>query len=61
MNPTKGAITKYGPITTGGNFTIFKVREKLNGYEDTGLYDAPKGIFAMQATPEELKHDGITP
>jgi FtsP/CotA-like multicopper oxidase with cupredoxin domain len=58
--PMKGATTKYGAITMGGMFTIFKVREKLSGYDDPGLYDAPKATIATHATAEELKRDGIT-
>ena len=53
------APSSYGPITMGGMFTIFKVREKLTGYDDPGLYEPPKGTMATHATAEELKRDGI--
>ncbi len=57
--PMLGQSTKYGEITMGGMFTIFKVRERLNGYADPGLYDPPTGTLAMAATPDDLKRDGV--
>ena len=41
-------------------FTIFKVREKLESYDDPGWYQHPKGTVAEAASPEDLRRDGIT-
>ena len=57
--PMLGAPTKYGEITMGGMFTIFKVREGLTSYADPGLYEPPKGTLATNASAEDLKRDGL--
>ncbi len=44
----------------GGMFTILKVREKLDGYNDPGWYQNPQGTVASPATSEDLKRDGVT-
>ena len=33
----------------GGMFTVLKVRERLNGYEDPGWYEHPAGTQARSA------------
>jgi hypothetical protein len=41
----------------GGMFTLVKVRDRLSG--DPGWYKASQ--VASEATPDELKRDGIEP
>ncbi|MFN0065291.1 MAG: multicopper oxidase family protein [Chlamydiales bacterium] len=41
-----GSPGPYGVIDIGGMFTVFKVRERLENYNDPGWYDAPKGTVA---------------
>jgi hypothetical protein len=43
----------------GGLFTVLKVRENLENYEDPGWYQHPPGTVAAIAKPEELKRDAI--
>jgi manganese oxidase len=50
----------YGVIEMGGMFTLIKVRDQL-GAGDPGWYQAPGGTVASEATPDELRRDGITP
>jgi FtsP/CotA-like multicopper oxidase with cupredoxin domain len=52
----------HGPrdyITMGGMFTILKVRESLEGYEDPGWYENPPGTEAALASAEALRANGI--
>lgn len=58
--PMVGQATKYGEITMGGMFTVLKVRERLNSYDDPGLYEPPRGSLATQASQDDLKLDGIS-
>ena len=46
-------------ITMGGMFTILKVRESLEGYEDPGGYENPPGTEAALASAEALRASGI--
>jgi manganese oxidase len=43
----------------GGMFTVIKVRDRINGYEDPGDYQHPAGTVASKATAEEMKRDGV--
>ena len=57
----KGASGPFGDyISMGGLFTIIKVRDRLQSYdEDPGWYKHPPGTVALKATDEELRRDGI--
>ncbi|HMB96456.1 MAG TPA: multicopper oxidase domain-containing protein, partial [Tepidisphaeraceae bacterium] len=57
--PMRGGDGPYGFITMGGMFTIFKVRETLQNYNDPGWYKPPAGSLAEIASPDELVRDGI--
>ena len=57
--PMVGAEGPYGYIGMGGMFTVFKVREGLNNYEDPGSYQNPPGTVADLASDDDLKRDGI--
>jgi FtsP/CotA-like multicopper oxidase with cupredoxin domain len=55
-----GAVQlQYGKSTTGGMFTVVKVREELDSYDDPGWYEHPEGTIAIAATQEELDRDDI--
>lgn len=60
--PMVGGQGPHDYITMGGMFTILKVREHLESYEqDPGWYQAPAGTLAMNAEPDEMKRDlGMT-
>jgi len=57
----KGATGPFGDyISMGGLFTIVKVRDRLNSYEeDPGWYQHAPGTVALKATDAELARDGI--
>ena len=57
--PMLGGPGKHDYITMGGMFTILKVREKLQNYNDPGWYENPPGTLALNATEDELRRDGI--
>jgi len=59
--PMVGARGPHDYITMGGMFTILKVRDRLNGQQDPGWYQAPEGTQARAATSTELQRDGIDP
>ncbi|HWA70706.1 MAG TPA: copper oxidase [Polyangiaceae bacterium] len=59
--PMVGGRGPYDTITMGGMFTILKVREGLEKYDDPGWYSMPKGTQAQLASVEELNRDGIEP
>ena len=59
--PMLGGPGPFGHIDMGGMFTILKVRDKLDGAGDPGWYEHPKGTVAVEATPDELRADGIEP
>src|SRR6266699_3710391 len=65
MPAPKNRITMVGGpgpfayIAMGGMFTVLKVREGLDNYEDPGWYKHPPGTVADLAKPEDLKRDGI--
>lgn len=41
-----GAPGPFGVIDVGGMFTLFKVRDELESYDDPGWYDHPPGTVA---------------
>ena len=57
--PMVGGQTPLGYITMGGMFTILKVRDGMQGYEDPGWYKHPPGTLAETASADELRRDGI--
>jgi FtsP/CotA-like multicopper oxidase with cupredoxin domain len=57
--PMQSTQLKYDATSMGGMFTVFKVRDRLDGYADPGWYDAPPGTTASAASPKELERDGI--
>jgi len=57
--PMLGGKGKHDVITMGGMFTILKVRENLDNYNDPGWYDAPAGTLAVKAEKDELERNGI--
>ncbi len=59
--PMVGARGKHDYITMGGMFTVLKVRDRLDGYDDPGWYENPPGTLASEATDAELRRDGIDP
>lgn len=55
-----GGNGPYDEITMGGMFTILKVRETLNSYdEDPGWYAPPAGTLTLPATDDALSRNGI--
>jgi len=58
--PMLGAQGPFDYITMGGLFTIFKVMEGINNYEDPGWYQHPPGTSAYVASGDDLKRDGIS-
>lgn len=50
---------QFGVVDMGGMFTLVKVREQLQGFEDPGDYKFPPGTVVSAATPDELRRDGI--
>src|SRR5207249_4981311 len=57
--PMQGGQGPFGLIDMGGMFTVLKVREGINTYEDPGWYQHPQGTVAGPATADQLRHDGI--
>ena len=57
--PMKGTDGPFGYIDMGGMFTVVKVRDNIQTYEDPGWYDHPAGTVSDPATPEQLRADGI--
>jgi manganese oxidase len=57
--PMVGGDGPFGYITMGGMFSIVKVREGIQTFEDPGWYAHPPGTVASAATGEELRRDGI--
>jgi len=57
----KGALGPFGDyISMGGLFTIVKVRDRLNSYDqDPRWYQHPPGTVAIKASDAELARDGI--
>ncbi len=58
--PMVGAEGPHDYITMGGMFTILKVREQIDDYDqDPGWYENPPGTESRPANREELRRDGI--
>jgi manganese oxidase len=59
--PMKGAVGRFGDyISMGGMFTIIKVRDRLESYEqDPGWYHHPRGTVALKGSAADLDRDGI--
>ena len=58
--PMKSRMGPFGEyLTSGGMFTLIKVRDQLKSYEDPGWYQHPPGTVASKASPTELARDGI--
>jgi manganese oxidase len=57
--PMLGGKGQFGTIDMGGMFTLVKVRDRINGYDDPGDYQFPAGTVATAATAAELRRDGI--
>jgi manganese oxidase len=58
--PMVGGEGPFDVITMGGMFTILKVREKLESYDDPGWYQNPPGSVADLALAAELARDGVS-
>jgi manganese oxidase len=57
--PMVGGRGPFDTITMGGMFTIFKVRESLDGDGDPGWFAHPAGTVAGPASADELRADAI--
>ncbi len=57
--PMVGAQGPHDYITMGGMFTILKVRDQLDSYDDPGWYQAPDGTMATVASDADLERDNI--
>jgi FtsP/CotA-like multicopper oxidase with cupredoxin domain len=57
--PMVGGDGPFDVITMGGMFTILKVREKLESYDDPGWYQYPADSVADRAQAAELARDGV--
>ena len=59
--PMVGPNGPFSYIDMGGMFTIVKIREHLDGYDDPGWYEHPPGTVAETANAAELARDGVDP
>lgn len=57
--PMIGAQGPFDYITMGGMFTIVKIREHLDSYDDPGWYENPPGTVADLASEDDLRRDGV--
>jgi len=57
--PMVGGEGPFGTIDMGGMFTVLKVRDGINAYEDPGWYQHPQGTVATTASADELRRDGV--
>jgi FtsP/CotA-like multicopper oxidase with cupredoxin domain len=55
--PMLGAQGPFSYIDMGGMFTVLKVRENLDNYDDPGWYQHPPGTVSSIASAEELQRD----
>jgi manganese oxidase len=54
-----GGDGPFGYIDMGGMFTVLKVREGIESYDDPGWYKHPEGTVASAASEAELRELGI--
>ena len=47
----------FSYLTSGGMFTVVKVREDITSYEDPGWYQHPAGTVAGVASPADIQRD----
>src|SRR5688500_2284818 len=59
--PMKGAEGPFGYIDMGGMFTVIKVRDGIESFDDPGWYEHPEGTVAGPASDEELRMLGVEP
>lgn len=59
--PMLGERTPLDYLTMGGMFTILRVRENLQNYDDPGWYEHPPGTLSELANASDLRRDGIDP
>jgi hypothetical protein len=59
--PMYGLHGQFGRTVFGGMAKVLKVREHAPTYEDPGWYEFPPDLMAREATPDELRCDGIEP
>ncbi len=57
--PMVGGQGPFDYITMGGMFTVLKVREGLESYDDPGWYEYPADTVASAASRGDLDRDGI--
>lgn len=57
--PMKGGYGKHDFITMGGMFTVLKVRDTLENYDDPGWYTNPPDTLSLPASEAELEKNGI--
>ncbi len=57
MKSRPGPFGEY--LTSGGMFTLVRVRDNLTTYDDPGWYRHPPGTMASPARAEDLARDGI--
>jgi FtsP/CotA-like multicopper oxidase with cupredoxin domain len=57
--PMIGAPGKHDYIDMGGMFTVLKVRDGIQSYEDPGWYEGSPDTQARLASPDELAADRI--
>lgn len=58
--PMKSGMGPFGYMTSGGMFTMLKVRDRLRSYDrDPGWYDHPRGTVALKARAKDLARDGV--
>ena len=57
--PMKGAEGPFGYIDMGGMFTVIKVRDGIDSFDDPGWYQHPAGTVAGPATADELRSLGL--
>jgi hypothetical protein len=53
--PMLGTDGPFGYIDMGGMFTLIKVRDGIDSYEDPGWYRHPEGTVASVATDGEVR------
>jgi hypothetical protein len=57
--PMMGGPGPFDYIAMGGMFTLLKIRDGLQTYDDPGWYKNPEGTVAAIASADQLSRDGI--